>query len=509
MTGTGTAAVPYAVSLWDELMTVLPQDGKYAVLTDDIDMRGVVISDSEVRLACNLDGQGHTIRNVYLSPDNISGTSLFVMAVAINISNIRFENWYSKDIWVFSGYSSHPAYHQMPTIDKLSFSGELVSNATFMRGEWVNYFPKIYNSDIYIEIHGNYVIPRMAGTHYFPMFTNCNIQLHGDCVSEIMCANMNESVLQGEVNITNPRTGYNALNIRTSYSNSQSLVNVDVSCDSSWDAEFIGDRLLVNTQHLSNVSATGTYISCTDTQQNDEVFLQQHSFGVGEKLTDFSWHNYLASLDRAGWWDDNAQYVYCPYSIDDDKFTITVTDLPSGRTTNTEPYLDWQYATVYFTAKPYQKYKFEFVTDLPDEVAPRYSVYSDGIGDNDHRRSGVGEDTIIESFNDTSQFSLQVGIRNQTNEPISGTYIIDRLDIYEYSSWRIINGKLQNIDVPNIKPIGAFYNCRGLVTVYIPPTVKKIGPYAFYNTQLSQVQIASDCEYYDTSFPENCTIEYY
>ena len=138
-----------------------------------------------------------------------------------------------------------------------------------------------------------------------------------------------------------------------------------------------------------------------------------------------------------------------------------------------------------------------------------YRVYSNGIGDNDHSRSGIGEETIIESFNDTSQFSLQVGIRNQTANPISGTYTIDNLTIYKHSSWEIVNGVLTNVDIPTTNPIGAFCNCVNLENVSIPESVKHIGPYAFYNTKLKKVKIASDCVYYDTSFPRDCEIEFY
>lgn len=508
MTGTGTAADPYAVSLWDELMTVLPQEGKYAVLTDDIDMRGEPITDSGVILACDFDGQNHVIKNVYLSSENLQRAELFKMYYANSFRNVKFENWYVNGKNVFSGDSSHPLYRPMPTIENFSFSGELVEQGRLIQLYSSMYTPTFKKSAIFIIVQNTSDVIEVQ-ERYKPIFEDSKIEIYGECNRTILSATLNNSHLSGSIKLSGDTSQKKAIEIDSSQNSYQSLIDLRVEAEDNWTASFNGSKLLVETDLLSNVTTSGTFIACTLLEKNDSTFLASHGFNLGDTLTDFSWHNYLASLDRAGWWDDNAQYVYCPYSIDNDKFTITVTDLPSGRTTNTEPYLDWQYATVYFTAKPYQKYKFIFDADLPDEVAPRYSVYSDGVGANDHRRNGIGEETIIDSFNDTTKFSLQVGIRNQTNESISGTYIIDKLDIYEHSSWRIIDGKLQNIDVPNIKPIGAFYNCRGLISVYIPPTVKKIGPYAFYNTQLSRVQIASDCAYYDTSFPENCTIEYY
>lgn len=60
-----------------------------------------------------------------------------------------------------------------------------------------------------------------------------------------------------------------------------------------------------------------------------------------------------------------------------------------------------------------------------------------------------------------------------------------------------------------INTLGAFSNAVRLRKISIPRSVKKIGRYAFTNTQLSQVTIASDCEYYDTSFPAGCVITFY
>lgn len=57
--------------------------------------------------------------------------------------------------------------------------------------------------------------------------------------------------------------------------------------------------------------------------------------------------------------------------------------------------------------------------------------------------------------------------------------------------------------------LGAFANAKNLQEVSIPKSVKKIGKYAFRNTQLKSVIISKDCEYFTTSFPENCKIKFY
>lgn len=75
--------------------------------------------------------------------------------------------------------------------------------------------------------------------------------------------------------------------------------------------------------------------------------------------------------------------------------------------------------------------------------------------------------------------------------------------------WRINGGYPFHKLMPEVPLLGAFANAINLRTVRIPETVKKIGRYAFCNTQLASVTIASDCEYYDTSFPDGCVINFY
>lgn len=508
MTGDGTKANPYVVSTWSELMTVLPQENTYAVLGNDIDMRNEIITNSRVVLACDFDGQNHSIKNVYLSNENLQNAELFFMYYANSFRNVKFENWYVKGRNIFSGDSSYPTYRQMPILENFLFSGELVEQGRLISLYSTMHVPTFKKSSIFI-IAQNIGAAIEAQQSYKPIFEDSKIEIYGECNRTILSATLNNSHLLGNVKLSGDTSQKNAIEIDSSQNSYQSLIDLRVEAEDNWTASFNGSKLLVETDLLSNVTTSGTFIACTLLEKNDTTFLASHGFILGDVLTDFSWHNYLASLDRAGWWDDNAQYVDCPYSIGNDKFTITVTNLPSERTTNTEPYLDWQSATVYFTAEPYQKYKFVFDAVLPDEVAPRYSVYSDGVGDNDHRRSGIGEETIIDSFNDTSQFSLQVGIRNQTANPISGTYTIDNLTIYKHSSWEIVNGALTNADIPSANPIGAFCNCVSLSAVSIPRSVKKIGRFSFKNTRLANVIIARDCEYYSTSFPDGCAVNFY
>lgn len=81
------------------------------------------------------------------------------------------------------------------------------------------------------------------------------------------------------------------------------------------------------------------------------------------------------------------------------------------------------------------------------------------------------------------------------------------------SVWRIDNqyedGYPFNMLMPEVPAVGAFANASDLTQVSIPQSVKYIGREAFKNTKLKNVRIASDCTYFDTSFPDGCIINFY
>ena len=57
--------------------------------------------------------------------------------------------------------------------------------------------------------------------------------------------------------------------------------------------------------------------------------------------------------------------------------------------------------------------------------------------------------------------------------------------------------------------MGACYRCTNLTNMTIPKSVKNIGPNMATNSQLTSVTIASDCDYSSSSFPVNCTVNFY
>lgn len=81
---------------------------------------------------------------------------------------------------------------------------------------------------------------------------------------------------------------------------------------------------------------------------------------------------------------------------------------------------------------------------------------------------------------------------------------------YPKELWRLDdNGEITTGALQPKEKLGAFANAVNLMQISIPRSCKKIGRYAFANTQLTSVTIASDCAYSSTSFPEGCVINFY
>lgn len=141
-----------------------------------------------------------------------------------------------------------------------------------------------------------------------------------------------------------------------------------------------------------------------------------------------------------------------------------------------------------------------------------YNYYSTALGGGMFDYD-AGHDSIAYKF--TYDFNTGiVTLYNQDNSvrwtsPVGLGISTNAYAVTPQVGWTMTENGLVNPAIPAYQKVGAFANCTSLRRVSIPPTVKKIGDYAFYNTQISAVTIASDCEYADTSFPEGCVITYY
>lgn len=80
---------------------------------------------------------------------------------------------------------------------------------------------------------------------------------------------------------------------------------------------------------------------------------------------------------------------------------------------------------------------------------------------------------------------------------------------YPYIAMTMAENEYPRHNYLNTIDTGAFANATSLRYVRIPESVKKIGKTTFRNTTLTSVTIARDCEYYPTSFPDGCVVNFY
>lgn len=510
MTGTGTKTDPYVVTTWNELMNVLPQENKYAILNNDIDMKGKSITNSGVILACNFDGQNHSIKNVYLNSEQLENTELFKMYYAISFKNVKLINWYVNGVSIFSGDSSSPANRPMPTIENLSFSGVLANIRshflTFSGG--VSSRPVFKKSSIFtINDNVNGIISISHGSGK-PIFEDSKIECYGSVRGRALSVALHNSHITGEITLTDVESDVDTFNVDSEHTVSQNLIDIHVNSSEEFNSTFNGDRLLVNTSFLGDVVTSGTFIACTLLEEIDETFLNNHGFLLGDKPTEFSWNDWLASISSTAYYDTSDNEHFLTYNTNNGKYNISLVDLPNGCYTRNMPVWDWQSGEYYFAASSYKKYRCIVDTELPEGIYPLVRFFRNG-NDDDWTLSGVGDVVDIQAPYSTSSFTVNIGVINRTGQNLTEDVTINNVTIYEHSSWKIENDKLVNTDLPEVTPIGAFCNCTSLTNVSIPESVNYIGPYAFYNTKLKKIKIASNCKYYDTSFPKDCEIEFY
>ena len=80
-----------------------------------------------------------------------------------------------------------------------------------------------------------------------------------------------------------------------------------------------------------------------------------------------------------------------------------------------------------------------------------------------------------------------------------------------YSDWNILT---QNYEYPTPKcydlhRMGAFTGVSSITSMILPLQTYKLGKYTFYNSSLEEITIVPDCIYYEFTFPQNCTLNFY
>lgn len=520
MTGTGTQNDPFIVTTMAEFVAKIETAGVYIELANDLDCtEWQPTSNHQYIMACNqIDGKGYAIKNLHVLSDDYTIGIMFRLAPTNQngvMKNLHWKNVYLGGVCLFITNSSRYGYYW--TIQDCSFSCELF-NGKFLQTDYV--CPKFKNCAIYLYCCGTACNP-ITGDYYETtsfIFDTCAIVMNGTVSAHIFCGQLVNSRLSGNITLLSggASSSDRAIEIFNqgdqSYANS--VIDMTVQCSSTWyisNYSLYTTGLLINTSRLQNASLTGVtdiFIACDDEEMVDSEWLMDEGFDVGTYDVGFVWHDWLMNGNdvRVSQLDYSAGGTF-NYTVDGSTNTYSATvNMANGTYCTSQPFSDSQWYTYYFNVQSGHKYKVTFTGTLPEGTTPSSSFWRNGS----EWCAGVATmDGIIKAPESTSTMSMQLGIRNSSGNTLSGTFTYTNVTIVGYSDWVIVNGKLINSSLPDIPVLGAFCNARNLTKIEIPATVKKIGRYAFTNTQLNSVTIASDCTYYDTSFPVGCVINTY
>lgn len=96
--------------------------------------------------------------------------------------------------------------------------------------------------------------------------------------------------------------------------------------------------------------------------------------------------------------------------------------------------------------------------------------------------------------------------------PVSSPKVI-KFDLSKvFSNWTDSSNDLFGYVVPRdckIYKSGAFAHTTEITSLQFPISVIKLGEYTCYDSAITSVQVSPLCEFYSTTFPDNCTITYY
>lgn len=136
--GNGTQADPYIVDIWEDFIEKAQENNVYIKFADKEKPEDKVIDmnktspegiTSYINVKANIDGNGWTIKNLYIKDLNSSYSSYGLFHyrdTSRTISNLNFLNFYIKKGKLFSSDTCRP------TISNCSFSGLLYDNSSFI-----------------------------------------------------------------------------------------------------------------------------------------------------------------------------------------------------------------------------------------------------------------------------------------------------------------------------------------------------------------------------------------
>lgn len=559
MRGNGTQESPYIITSWSELEELSERyyDHENAYIAFDSDADNKVIDMTEnpvtktIKLYCwHIIGNGWTIRNMR------SSVSIFKPEDALRISyvsDLNFEDffldgsagtvYFTNDTAAFSGDWDRGNCKWTGC----TFSGILV-NSQFTNNHWAN-DSEIKAIPILDQCTLDLVCEGTSGfsTASDPLIRDTKITMNATTAVSL---EMYDSKLKGS---------YRSLTIK----GVTSVVDADVDSLSG-----DGGTVLVNSDKCS---VPDGFVAVTTEQLKDKNYLFDLGYPINPDIKEMPqksgltcWFDYKRGVDTEnGFWENQLGEtkfeIYNP-TITDDYISFTGSNesyakltyggsfggdaanskqciryvllknlsgiYSSWRTIIGNETGRWRCSTIAMNKYGYYQFtrndiysavscsEWHVVCWTSDANTEKSTLWIDGIKIGESQwAEGWAADTYLcrgstwwYSDNDTAFRTFIVGDELHSDEDIRRNSLFLLGDL---AKWQFINGELTNILFPAEKISGAFMNARNLEYAYIPRSCKKIGELAFTNTKLRRVKIANDCEYYPTSFPPGCEIEFY
>lgn len=471
MTGTGIQSDPYIVDNWNDFKMAAVNQNAYVKFADgggEIDFLKDVSSMSSATVKANVDGNGWTLKNMYA--DGIIAIHLYG-----KISNLNFAGFHTVCKYREARFVKlylNESTGMSSTIENCKFSGVIsgkYSNSVFAAlienyGKPSPYQEVISRCSFALKVKGGISIN--SGNNI--VFSNCILDVdssENDSLYPFYGINFRNCLIMGE---------YMKLKFPTGFSKN---VILDVKCPSTniISCANAGEMFIGNSDK-ANYDSTIKVV--TSEQLKNAEYLASLDFPVGDgeleviTISDFVQGGFDVNTGAETSWTYQVRSDYIPVN----PTAITVE-------CNNFNYMSWHYIGRDANGK--------FIPDTRNQSLSKYSG-----------------DTI--SLNDYPQIS-EVRISLNT---ASGTLSPPQeCKLYNGYTWKIDPEKYGGVPYPVLAPdlldLGAFANATELVEVSIPKSVKKIGRQAFKNTKLKSVTIASDCIYYPTSFPPDCTVNFY
>ena len=478
MTGSGTAQDPYILTTWEELLQASGTCEWYGGDLDFNDIQPTGFTECVV-IAGNINFRNATFKNFR---SIATGTSPYAGGIRFtqNISNLRFINSMflnvgsplimvggeynngsatscvfdgevvtNRDVSIIgSAYSS--SYYYLSSYSKCSFNFKSKSTNQVRFATNVAAF---YDCDIYTDIEqdGNEFsdIYSDGTSEYNSRFSNC--RLRGRFIN----------------------TGGDY--VKVGDANSRHVFNYFAFDEGTYLLLSSSSKSVYNSEKITAYEGTTNVVGCTSAQLSSISYLR--SDAVGWEINENARFNETITFTESLW-----------HNVDDYEInTTSVTYDEFTKATITLPYTS-------------DRYQFFFRGYNSGGVA----VYG-----SDWQTSGK---TVSIPLNANIATWVLRGRYYHDYDwfHVEPSYFANTTCTLSWGRWSIdSNGELYNIYSPTSTKLGAFANAVSLTQISIPRSCKKIGRFAFTNTQLSSVTIASDCDYYSTSFPDGCVVNFY